>query len=111
MVWPMMFIVIACGAISGFHALAGGGTTSKQVSSENDVKRIGYYGMILEGVLAALVLITLASAMTRAEYMQIVWPAAAANANPILAFALGVGNLVHNSFPFIRWLSDQCSES
>lgn len=101
MVWPMMFIVIACGAISGFHALAGGGTTSKQVSSENDVKRIGYYGMILEGVLAALVLITLASAMSHSEYMQIVWPEVAANSNPILAFALGVGNLVHSAFPFI----------
>lgn len=101
MVWPMMFIVIACGAISGFHALAGGGTTSKQVKSEDDVKRIGYYGMILEGILAALVLITLASAMTRSEYMQIVWPSAVADSNPILAFALGVGNLVHMAFPFI----------
>ncbi len=100
MIWPMMFIVIACGAISGFHALAGGGTTSKQVSSENDIKRIGYYGMILEGILATLVLLTLASALGHADYLKTVWPATGSG-NPILAFALGVGNLVHNAFPFV----------
>jgi len=101
MIWPMMFIVIACGAISGFHALAGGGTTSKQVSSEKDVRRIGYYGMILEGVLATLVLLTLASNLNHTEYLDIVFPAVKADSNPILAFAIGVGTLVHTAFPFI----------
>jgi len=101
MIWPMMFIVIACGAISGFHALAGGGTTSKQVKSEKDTRRIGYYGMILEGILATMVVLTLASTLTHQEYLRTVWPDIAANSNPILAFALGVGNLVHNAFPFI----------
>ncbi|HEQ98969.1 MAG TPA: carbon starvation protein A [candidate division Zixibacteria bacterium] len=100
MIWPMMFIVIACGAISGFHALAGGGTTSKQVNSEKDVRRIGYNAMILEGILATLVLLTLASALGHQDYLKIVWPPGGGG-NPILGFALGVGNLVHNAFPFI----------
>ncbi len=101
MIWPMMFIMVACGAISGFHALAGGGTTSKQVKSEKDARRIGYYGMILEGVLATMVVLALASTLGHQDYLNIVWPKVAENSNPILAFALGVGNLVHNAFPFI----------
>jgi carbon starvation protein len=100
MIWPMMFIVIACGAISGFHALAGGGTTSKQVNSEKDVRRIGYNAMILEGILATLVLLTLASGLGHQDYLKIVWPDGGGG-NPILGFALGVGNIVHNAFPFI----------
>lgn len=100
-IWPIMFIIIACGAISGFHSLVGGGTTSKQVSSERDVRRIGYFGMILEGILAALVLMTLASALSHHDYLSAVWPTNGAGGNPILGFALGAGSLVHNAFPFI----------
>lgn len=55
--WPLLFVTVACGAISGFHALVSGGTTSKQLSRETDAKAIGYGSMILEGVLAVLVLI------------------------------------------------------
>jgi carbon starvation protein len=101
LIWPIMFIIIACGAISGFHALVGGGTTSKQVRSEKDVRRIGYYGMILEGILAALVLLTLASALGHNDYLSAVWPTDGTSGNPILGFALGVGSLVHNAFPFV----------
>jgi carbon starvation protein len=100
-IWPIMFIIIACGAISGFHSLVGGGTTSKQVKSEKDVRRIGYYGMVLEGILAALVLLTLASALSHNDYLSAVWPADGSGGNPILGFALGVGSLVHNAFPFV----------
>ena len=46
-IWPGLFITIACGAISGFHALCAGGTTSKQIKSETAVHKIGYYGMLL----------------------------------------------------------------
>jgi len=98
--WPMMFIVIACGAISGFHALAGGGTTSKQVRSEQDVRKIGYNAMILEGVLATLVILTIAAGLARAAYMNIVWPETGGG-NPILCFAVGVGTIVHRAIPFI----------
>jgi len=56
---PMIFIVIACGAISGFHALASSGTTVKQVDQEKDTLFIGYGGMILESFLAVLVLMAI----------------------------------------------------
>ena len=55
--WPLLFITIACGAISGFHSLVSGGTTAKQLSHETDAKVIGYGSMLLEGVLTVLVII------------------------------------------------------
>lgn len=53
---PIMFIIIACGAISGFHSLASSGTTVKQVDREMDTRIIGYGGMITESFFAVLVL-------------------------------------------------------
>ena len=55
--FPFLFVVIACGAISGFHALAASGTTVKQLSNEKDALPVGYGAMLLEAVLATLVLI------------------------------------------------------
>lgn len=52
--FPFLFITIACGAISGFHGLVSGGTTSKQVKNWKDTKFIGYGGMLGEGLLALL---------------------------------------------------------
>lgn len=54
---PILFIVIACGAISGFHSLASSGTTVKQVNDERDTLPIGYGAMITESFLAVLVII------------------------------------------------------
>jgi carbon starvation protein len=59
--WPMLFVTIACGAISGFHSLVSSGTTSKQVDKETDAQMIGYGGMIAEGILALLVIIAVAA--------------------------------------------------
>lgn len=56
--FPMLFVTVACGAISGFHALVGSGTTSKQIDNEKDVKLIGYGSMLIEGVLATIAIIT-----------------------------------------------------
>lgn len=55
--FPALFITVACGACSGFHSLVASGTTSKQLDSEKDVKKIGYGAMIIECVLALLSLI------------------------------------------------------
>lgn len=55
--WPMLFVTIACGAISGFHSLVAAGTTSKQISSERDVKRIGYGAMVMEALVAVVAII------------------------------------------------------
>ena len=54
--WPMLFIIVACGALSGFHALVGSGTTSKQIRRESDATLVGYGSMLLEGVVAVIAL-------------------------------------------------------
>ncbi len=96
-VWPMLFIIIACGAISGFHALVAGGTSSKQLAKETHARAVGYGGMILESVLAILVILAIASSLKGSDYMLITWPAEG-NGNPILAFALSVGYLANSTF-------------
>ncbi|QEA39779.1 carbon starvation protein A [Pistricoccus aurantiacus] len=49
---PLLFVTIACGAISGFHGLVAGGTTSKQLDKETDARFVGYFGSVGEGMLA-----------------------------------------------------------
>lgn len=56
--FPFLFITIACGAISGFHATVSSGTTSKMLSSEGDLCLIGYGGMLMESFVAIMALIT-----------------------------------------------------
>ena len=55
--FPVLFITVACGAISGFHSLVSSGTTAKQLSNEKDAKVIGYGGMLIECCLAVMSLI------------------------------------------------------
>ena len=65
-IWPFMFVVIACGAISGFHSLVASGTSSKQVAKEPDSLFVGYGSMLLEGTLAVLVIICVAAGLAMA---------------------------------------------
>jgi carbon starvation protein len=58
--WPALFVTVACGAVSGFHSLIASGTSSKQIANERHVKRIGYGGMVAEGVVAVLAIISTA---------------------------------------------------
>ncbi|HOK66899.1 MAG TPA: carbon starvation protein A [Anaerohalosphaeraceae bacterium] len=60
---PMMFVTIACGAISGFHSLVASGTSPKQISRETDAQFIGYGSMLVEGMLAVLVIICIAAGL------------------------------------------------
>lgn len=55
--FPFVFITIACGAISGFHALVASGTTPKLLSNERDIRMIGYGGMLLESFVAIMAMI------------------------------------------------------
>ena len=55
--FPFCFVTIACGAISGFHALISSGTTSKMVDKETDIRPIGYGAMLVEGVVGIMALI------------------------------------------------------
>jgi len=58
--FPLLFVTIACGTISGFHSLVSSGTTAKQLDKETDARLIGYGGMLGEGLLATTALATLA---------------------------------------------------
>lgn len=60
---PILFIVIACGAISGFHSLASSGTTVKQVNNEMDALPVGYGAMIMESFLAVLVIVAVGAGL------------------------------------------------
>lgn len=57
---PILFITVACGACSGFHSIVSSGTTSKQLSTETDIRKVNYGGMLVEGVLAVFALGTVA---------------------------------------------------
>ena len=95
-IWPMMFITIACGAISGFHCLVAGGTTGKQLATEPDARRVGYNAMLLESILSVCVLLALGAVMAFSDYKAIVWPTdPAVKSNPILGFSLAAGRLFH----------------
>jgi carbon starvation protein len=63
LIFPFLFITIACGAISGFHCLVSSGTSSKQLQSEPDARFVGYGGMLLEGFLAVLVILACAAGL------------------------------------------------
>lgn len=102
--WPMLFVIIACGSISGFHSIVAGGTTSKQLPDEASGKLIGYGGMLTEAALAGLVIFIAAGVL--------IWdPSGAENpigfqylmtsvGDPITAFSTGYGRIL-SSLPGI----------
>ena len=107
--WPFLFITIACGAISGFHALVSSGTSAKQVRDERDSLFVGYGSMLMEGTLATLVVIAVAAGIglgytTKAgETLSGVaawtthyssWAAAAGLGSKISAFVDGAANMI-----------------
>jgi len=69
-VFPFLFITIACGAISGFHALVGSGTTPKMLDKETDARMIGYGAMLMEGFVGVMALIA-ATALHPGDYFAI----------------------------------------
>ncbi len=84
-VFPMLFVVVACGAISGFHSLVASGTSSKQLDKESDAVPVGYGSMLIEGLLAIIALVAVAR-LGMNEYSQ-----ALKNQGPINVFANGIG--------------------
>jgi carbon starvation protein len=96
LIWPIMFCTIACGAISGFHALVAGGTTGKQLARETDARKVGFNAMLLESLLAVCVLLAVGAALSFADYKSVVWPTGPGlKSNPILGFSLAAGQLFH----------------
>ena len=82
--FPMLFVTVACGAISGFHSLVGSGTSSKQIDNEGDTKLVGYGAMLIEGVLAVVALIT-AAYISNSELTELL------KGGPVNVFSSGVG--------------------
>jgi carbon starvation protein len=97
LLWPFLFITIACGAASGAHGLICGGTSCKQLSNEKHARIIGYGGMLLEGVLALCVILIISGGMDFEKYKALVYPIQGGSNAP-LAFALGLGNILHLAF-------------
>jgi carbon starvation protein len=86
MLFPMLFVTVACGAISGFHSIVASGTTAKQLNQEKDAVPIGYGAMLIEGLLAIIALIT-AVKLAKPEYLQMLKAK-----GPIDVFAHGIGS-------------------
>ncbi|MHB9022630.1 MAG: carbon starvation CstA family protein [Armatimonadota bacterium] len=93
-IWPILFITVACGAISGFHALVAGGTTAKQLAKEQHARGIGFNGMLLESLLAVTVLVCVGAFLSRDIFLSLIVPTPS---NPILAFAFALGNMLHEA--------------
>lgn len=87
--FPMLFVTIACGAVSGFHSLVASGTTAKQLASEADAKMIGYGGMLIESLLAVLALMT-AITLPFSDYSRILH----GEGGPIAIFSHGMGRFL-----------------
>lgn len=86
--FPVLFVTIACGAISGFHSMVAAGTTSKQINRESDARRVGFGGMLIESMLAVIAVCTVI-VMERADYT-----AALAKAGPVSLYAEGLGAFI-----------------
>ena len=79
--FPFVFITIACGALSGFHALIASGTTPKMIAKESQVRMIGYGGMLMESFVAISALIA-ASVINQGLYFAMNSPAGATGGKP-----------------------------
>jgi len=81
--WPMLLVTVACGAISGFHALIASGTSSKQLANERDARKIGYGAMLVEGLLAILAVLIVGGTLSHLELQEILRPEAGGQSLPL----------------------------
>lgn len=95
-IWPVLFITVACGAISGFHSLVASGTTSKQISNEKDTKFVGYGSMITESLLSVVVILSVVFFLPFSDLISFV-----KEGKSIPAFGKSFGELT--SFLFGGW--------
>lgn len=91
---PLLFVTIACGAISGFHGLVASGTTSKQLNRETDIRFVGFFGAIGEGGLAlAAILVATAGFASLADWRAMY---SAFGQGGVTAFVEGGAYIIHN---------------
>ncbi len=96
-IFPFLFITIACGALSGFHALVSSGTTSKQLANEKDARVVGYLGFLGESSLAVAVIIACAAGIAifdADKFHQIYASWGEAKKSALLAVVEGGSNLI-----------------
>jgi len=99
--WPILFITVACGAVSGFHSLVSSGTTSKQLADERHGRFVGYGGMIAEGLLALLVVILVSTLAWNTGELNFI---NSLGESWIVAFGNGFGNLISKlGIPFLSF--------
>lgn len=92
--FPLLFVLVSCGACSGTHAVIASGTTSKQLASERHIRPIAYGGMLIEGILATVAIIAVASAyVVPADYFADLAAKSPAQlfSAPIAAFCTRIG--------------------
>ncbi|GAA3740284.1 carbon starvation CstA family protein [Salinactinospora qingdaonensis] len=96
--FPLLFVTIACGAISGFHSLVSSGTTSKQLKNETDARYVGYLGAVGEGTLAlcSILACTAGVVATTAEWNGLYPDFATASDGAVGNFVNGVAGLAAN---------------
>ena len=109
-VWPMLFVLVACGAVSGFHSLVAGGTTSKQLTNETQGKAIAYGGMLTEGVVAVVTVLMVAGGLYwiapeggGVDMARLGFRETLQSGGWILAFGNGYGNVVHQMLPVMSF--------
>lgn len=66
-IWPILFVTIACGALSGFHGIVSSGTSSKQLDNEKDARFVGYLGALGEGSLALITIVAVTGSLYAAS--------------------------------------------
>jgi len=88
--FPILFVTVACGAISGYHSVVASGTTAKQLNREGDARPIGYGAMLVESLLAAIALITVIK-LSQASYAREI-----AAKGPVALFSAGIGTLIES---------------
>ncbi len=90
---PLLFVTIACGAISGFHGIVSSGTTSKQLDKESDARFVGYFGAVGEGLLALGAIIAATAGFKSLQEWEEVYHAF--NEGGVAAFVQGGGSIVN----------------
>lgn len=107
-VWPMLFVLVACGAVSGFHSLVAGGTTSKQLANETQGKPIAYGGMLTEGVVAVVTVLMVGGGLYWVapegggiDMARLGFRETLQSGGWILAFGNGYGNVVNQMLPVL----------
>lgn len=95
---PLLFVTIACGAVSGFHGIVSSGTSSKQLDKETDGRFVGYLGAVGEGCLALITLVAVSGVMLAAspeEWHEVYSHLGAGSVN---AFITGGANLIQSGW-------------